>query len=296
MGAKILRRRSGAGRLSEQAALREAQGWQNVNGQIHPRSTLAAPTLNSTANTTLPTLEDAATEFQVQGLELDWTCVTAKEWVRDQARGTERFGLVASSKAMRLKPHAIDELRRNVRVSARGGSEGAAVAWTRRLALAGEINSDRAGAELMAPDVPHRPIELSPSLTSCVLKLAHDILDCSLQRIGWLRVAHNDLIELMPAVIILIQRIVFKEQLRQSHLISDEPLAVVQRLAQALPQPLIGRAGEYHRAVSLVVRRVAIEILEGRVHNRRIPRPSITFRGDLRCRVLVIQIARIAAR
>ena len=32
----------------------------------------------------------------------------AKEWVRNHARGSERFGLVASSKAMRLKPHAID--------------------------------------------------------------------------------------------------------------------------------------------------------------------------------------------
>jgi len=32
----------------------------------------------------------------------------AKEWVRAQARGTERYGLVASSKAQRLKPDAID--------------------------------------------------------------------------------------------------------------------------------------------------------------------------------------------
>ena len=32
----------------------------------------------------------------------------AKRWLRDHARGTERYGLVASSKAMRLKPHAID--------------------------------------------------------------------------------------------------------------------------------------------------------------------------------------------
>lgn len=32
----------------------------------------------------------------------------AKEWVRTHARGTERFGLVASSRAQRLKPHAID--------------------------------------------------------------------------------------------------------------------------------------------------------------------------------------------
>lgn len=33
---------------------------------------------------------------------------SAKQWIRNQARGTERYGLVASSKAQRLKPHAID--------------------------------------------------------------------------------------------------------------------------------------------------------------------------------------------
>lgn len=32
----------------------------------------------------------------------------AKEWVRERARGSERYGLVASSKANRLKPHAVD--------------------------------------------------------------------------------------------------------------------------------------------------------------------------------------------
>ena len=32
----------------------------------------------------------------------------AKQWIRARARGGERFGLVASSKAQRLKPHAID--------------------------------------------------------------------------------------------------------------------------------------------------------------------------------------------
>ncbi len=37
----------------------------------------------------------------------------AKQWIRDRARGTERFGLVASSRAQRLKPHAID-IRVNV--------------------------------------------------------------------------------------------------------------------------------------------------------------------------------------
>ena len=32
----------------------------------------------------------------------------AKEWVRQRSRGSERYGLVTSSKAYRLKPHAID--------------------------------------------------------------------------------------------------------------------------------------------------------------------------------------------
>ena len=32
----------------------------------------------------------------------------AKRWTRTQARGSERYGLLASSKAQRLKPHAID--------------------------------------------------------------------------------------------------------------------------------------------------------------------------------------------
>jgi hypothetical protein len=32
----------------------------------------------------------------------------AKAWVRSKARGSERYGLLASSKAMRLKPHAVD--------------------------------------------------------------------------------------------------------------------------------------------------------------------------------------------
>lgn len=32
----------------------------------------------------------------------------AKAWIREHARGSEQYGLVASSQAMRLKPHAID--------------------------------------------------------------------------------------------------------------------------------------------------------------------------------------------
>ena len=33
---------------------------------------------------------------------------SAKQWLRDQARGSERYGIVVSSQAQRLKPHAID--------------------------------------------------------------------------------------------------------------------------------------------------------------------------------------------
>lgn len=36
----------------------------------------------------------------------DLSC--AKKWLKEQARGSERYGLVASSQAERLKPHAID--------------------------------------------------------------------------------------------------------------------------------------------------------------------------------------------
>jgi hypothetical protein len=33
---------------------------------------------------------------------------TAKQWLRNHARGSERYGMVVSSQAQRLKPHAID--------------------------------------------------------------------------------------------------------------------------------------------------------------------------------------------
>jgi hypothetical protein len=33
---------------------------------------------------------------------------TARKWLRDQARGSERYGIVVSSQAERLKPHALD--------------------------------------------------------------------------------------------------------------------------------------------------------------------------------------------
>jgi DUF2075 family protein len=33
---------------------------------------------------------------------------TAKAWLKEKARGSERYGVVVSSEAQRLKPHAID--------------------------------------------------------------------------------------------------------------------------------------------------------------------------------------------
>jgi len=35
----------------------------------------------------------------------------AKQWLKDKARGSERYGMVVSSQAERLKPHAIDVKR-----------------------------------------------------------------------------------------------------------------------------------------------------------------------------------------
>src|SRR5581483_10408644 len=78
----------------------------------------------------------------------------AKQWLRERARGTERFGVVASSKAMRLKPHGID-----IRVSvdpiqllSRRCSNGISGARTRtRLGLRGLVRRfsiQRLGMEL----------------------------------------------------------------------------------------------------------------------------------------------------
>ena len=60
----------------------------------------------------------AASQFVTQLLDrypivLTRNLTRAKRWIHEHARGTERFGLVASSKAQRLKPHAID-IRVNV--------------------------------------------------------------------------------------------------------------------------------------------------------------------------------------
>lgn len=55
-----------------------------------------------TAQSTLETLAGRYPIFVTRELN------AAKQWVRSRARGTERYGLLASSKAMRLKPYSID--------------------------------------------------------------------------------------------------------------------------------------------------------------------------------------------
>jgi hypothetical protein len=55
-----------------------------------------------TANSALETLTGRYPIFVTRELN------SAKQWVRSRARGSERYGLLASSKAMRLKPYSID--------------------------------------------------------------------------------------------------------------------------------------------------------------------------------------------
>lgn len=52
---------------------------------------------------------DSLQEFSVRyPLVLTRRVETARQWLRSRARGNERFGLVVSSQAQRLRPHAID--------------------------------------------------------------------------------------------------------------------------------------------------------------------------------------------
>jgi hypothetical protein len=52
--------------------------------------------------------QDMFTELALYPVALTRDLRRAREWVRSHARGSERYGLVASSKAMRLKPYAVD--------------------------------------------------------------------------------------------------------------------------------------------------------------------------------------------
>lgn len=54
------------------------------------------------------TARDALAQMSRYPIALTRDLNQAKRWIRAHARGSERFGLVASSGAQRLKPHAID--------------------------------------------------------------------------------------------------------------------------------------------------------------------------------------------
>ncbi|MBA4419789.1 MAG: hypothetical protein C0391_01445 [Anaerolinea sp.] len=59
-------------------------------------------------------LENKEAKITLQDISLKFPIVitrdinTAKKWLKDKARGSERYGIVVSSQAYRLKPHAID--------------------------------------------------------------------------------------------------------------------------------------------------------------------------------------------
>lgn len=51
------------------------------------------------------TLQDVVARYPIK---ITRNLDSAKQWLREQARGSERYGIVVSSQAQRLKPHAID--------------------------------------------------------------------------------------------------------------------------------------------------------------------------------------------
>ena len=72
-----------------------------------------AENVSAFVKATLDADEDKARELLAQVLQTYSVVLTrdrtiAKKWVRDQARGSERYGLVASSQAQRLKAYCID--------------------------------------------------------------------------------------------------------------------------------------------------------------------------------------------
>lgn len=60
--------------------------------------------LDLDADSARQTLEDASRTYPIV---LTRDLARAKKWLREKARGSERFGLIASSQAERLRPHAI---------------------------------------------------------------------------------------------------------------------------------------------------------------------------------------------
>lgn len=65
--------------------------------------------VSATLNLELLTARSLYSEIALRyPIRLTRSIETAKKWLREKARGSERYGLVVSSQAVRLKPHAID--------------------------------------------------------------------------------------------------------------------------------------------------------------------------------------------
>lgn len=103
----------GAGRV-----LQQLQGRSNVviRDELHLSVSMRSFRAEnvSTLVKQLLDLEDAESRQTLQQIRDRYPIVLtrdlprAKRWLREQARGSERYGMVVSSQAQRLKPHAID--------------------------------------------------------------------------------------------------------------------------------------------------------------------------------------------
>lgn len=99
-------------------ALEQLSGRNNVvqDKALHRAMSMRsfrAENVSSFVKATLDCEKDRATELLQQisaqyPIAITRNLEKAKRWIRTHARGSERFGLVASSGAQRLKPHAID--------------------------------------------------------------------------------------------------------------------------------------------------------------------------------------------
>jgi hypothetical protein len=99
-------------------ALESLEGCVNVfkDDALHlavSMRSFRAENVSSFVKAVLDCDKDKASKFLVNTLSNYPIALTrdlnvAKKWIRERARGSERFGLVASSGAMRLKPHSID--------------------------------------------------------------------------------------------------------------------------------------------------------------------------------------------
>lgn len=74
----------------------------------------------------------------------------------------------------------------------------------------------------------------------------------------------------MPAVVVVVDRKVVEEDVRESDLLGDEPFAFVKGAREPFAQCGCRFSGEDDLAPSLVVRCVAVEVFESGVHGFQI--------------------------